>query len=46
MVDEFSHFANNIESQLRQIPIADAMEYQLEIMKIVEEKRLMVMRQD
>lgn len=46
MVDEFSHFANNIASQLRQIPIADAMECQLEIMTIVQKKRLMVMRRN
>lgn len=46
MVDEFSHFANNIASQLRQIPIAYAMECQLEIMKLVQEKRLMVMRRN
>ncbi|XP_050310599.1 uncharacterized protein LOC126746401 [Anthonomus grandis grandis] len=46
MVNEFSHFANNIVSQLREIPIADAKECQLKIMKIVQEKRLMVMRRN
>lgn len=44
--DEFSDFANNIASQLQQIPIADAMACQLEGMKIVQEKRHMVVRRN
>lgn len=40
VTDEFFHFSQNIAYQLRQLPLADALECQFEIMNIVQKKRL------
>ena len=37
VVNDFSHFSHNIASQLRPIPLADALECQLEIMRIIQQ---------
>nr|CAD7402802.1 unnamed protein product [Timema poppensis] len=43
VADEFSHFAQNIACQLRQIPLADALECQFEIMRNIQQKLLNIM---
>ncbi|XP_050518254.1 nose resistant to fluoxetine protein 6-like isoform X3 [Diabrotica virgifera virgifera] len=44
--DEFQHFANNIASQLRELPLADAIDCQIDLMQVLRERRLTVMRRN
>lgn len=42
--DEFDHFGRNIASQLRQMPLIDALDLQSEILNLIKNKRQSVLR--